>query len=243
MRYKCICSYDGSKFSGSQRQLNAVTVQGQIERGLKKIYNQAITIHLASRTDKGVHATAQVFHYDSAAAIDITKLKCVINRQMPPSIRITDVALVNDDFHARYDVSAKSYDYQLSIDPNYNVFESGYCYQYNKPLNLSAMRELASQLIGEHDYKAFMASGSDKQNTVRTLYDITIKQDANRVTISVSGNGFLYHMVRIIVGTLLDYSEGKKPLNHILNHFKNGNRQYFKRTAPACGLYLVNTRY
>ncbi len=243
MRYKCTCCYNGTNYSGSQRQNNAKTVQGEIERALAKVYNQSITIHPASRTDKGVHAIEQVFHYDSTVDIDTAKLARVINRQLPDDIRIVKAEIVSDSFHARYDVIAKTYHYILSTAERYNVFNKDICYQYNQPFDIKKATALSEHFLGVHDFKAFMAAGSDKQNTIRTIYDIIFEQADNQVTMQMSGDGFLYHMVRIMMGLFLDYAEGNKTETEILKQFAAGNRRYFKRTAPACGLYLANIRY
>ncbi len=243
MRYKCSCTYNGTNYSGSQRQNNAKTIQGEIERALAKVYNQNITIHPASRTDKGVHAIEQVFHYDSAVDIDTAKLANVINRQLPDDIRIIKTEIASDSFHARYDVSAKTYHYILSTAEHYNVFNRDICYQYNQPFNIEKATALSAHFLGKHDFKAFMAAGSDKQNTIRTIYDIIFAQADHQVTMKICGDGFLYHMVRIMMGLFLDYSEGSKTETEILKQFTAGNRHYFKRTAPACGLYLAAVRY
>ncbi len=243
MRYKCICSYNGAAYSGSQRQNNARTIQGEIEKALKQIYNQPITIHPASRTDKGVHAISQTFHYDCDVAIELTKLSAVINRRLPDDIRITSASIAADDFHARYDVVSKTYCYRLSTAAQYDVFSKDTCYQYNKPVDITKIKALAAHFIGKRDFKAFMAAGSDKINTVRTIYAIEFSQTGDELKIEMSADGFLYNMVRIMVGLFLDYSENKKTEVDILKNFSSGNRHYFKHTAPACGLYLTETNY
>ncbi len=243
MRYKCICRYNGTAYSGSQRQNNAVTIQGAIERALNKVYGEALTIQAASRTDKGVHALAQVFHYDTAVQIDQHKLATVINRQLPDDIRLVAVEPVAADFHARYDVCAKTYCYHLSTAPQHDVFQKDFCYQYNRPFDVARAQALAVHFIGKHDFKSFMAAGSDKQTTVRTIYDIQFNACGDQLQIAISGDGFLYKMVRIMVGLFLDYNEGKKELAAIVAQFKAGRRDYFRRTAPACGLYLEAVDY
>ncbi|PID81258.1 MAG: tRNA pseudouridine(38-40) synthase TruA [Clostridiales bacterium] len=243
MRYKVICCYNGTGYSGSQRQLNSQTVQGQIERALAKIYSRPLTIQAASRTDKGVHALGQVFHYDVDTVIDSAKLVQVINRQLPDDIRILSAVPVTADWHARYDVSCKTYYYRLSTAEQYDVFQKDICYQYNQAFDKAKAGDLAKAFLGKHDFKAFMAAGSDKQNTIRTIYDINFDQQGDLLTMQISGDGFLYHMVRIMMGLFLDYVEGKKSSDDIIEQFTAGNRHYFRRTAPACGLYLANVRY
>lgn len=243
MRYKCTCQYDGSAYSGFQRQKKARTIQGEIEKALKRIYNHAVTIHSASRTDKGVHALAQIFHYDTNIDIDIDKLASIINRQLPKDIYVSTICGVNNSFHARYSVISKTYQYKIITSKAYNVFLKNYYYHYNKKIDLVALNDLATHFIGVYDYKAFMASGSDKLNTVREIYDINFEQLSDSFTMTISGNGFLYNMVRIMMGMFLDYAEGGKTKKCIITQFTAGNRQFFKRTAPACGLYLKQINY
>ncbi len=243
MRYKCTLQYNGARYAGSQRQQNANTIQNEIERALKRIYNDDITIHLSSRTDKGVHALMQVFHYDTEVDISTHKLALVINRQLPDDIHITSAVRAADDFHARYDARRKTYQYKIKTSNVHDVFTYNTVYQYAKPIDIERLNAFAGNFIGEHEFKAFMAAGSDKEMTVRTIYAIEFKEDGDTVTMSITGSGFLYHMVRIMVGMFLDYNEGKKDAPAILEHFKDGNRSYFKDTAPACALYLAEIRY
>ncbi len=243
MRYKAICCYNGAAYSGSQRQKNSQTIQGKIEQALAKVYGQSLTIQAASRTDKGVHALGQVFHYDVDIIIDNAKLAQVINRQLPDDIRILSVKTVADNWHARYDVIRKTYCYKLYTSEYYDVFQKDICYQYNQTFDITKARNLAKRFLGKHDFKAFMAAGSDKQNTVRTIYDISFDQQGELLTMQISGDGFLYNMVRIIMGLFLDYVEGKKSSDDIIEQFTAGNRHYFRRTAPACGLFLQSIEY
>lgn len=243
MRYKCHCQYDGSHFCGWQRQPRVATVQGTIEDALKAIYLEPVTVHGASRTDKGVHALEQVFHFDGPKDIPLEKLQAVINRQLPSSIHVSHIATSDPDFHSRYSCVGKEYRYYLETDSTPNVFRSSYVYHYGRLPNLAAMEYLAKHFIGTHDFKAFMASGSDKEVTVRTLYHIGFEWDGTTVVMAISGNGFLYNMVRIMMGMFLDYSEGKLSETTILNSFVAGERQAFRRTAPAEGLYLARTYY
>lgn len=243
MRYKCSCQYDGSSFCGWQRQPRVPTVQGTIEKALQGIYFTPITIHGASRTDKGVHALDQVFHFDAPLEIPLDKLMMVVNRQMPPSVQVTSIERARPDFHSRYDCIGKAYQYQLETQYRPSVFRANYVYHYGRVPDVEAMKDLARYFLGSHDFKAFMASGSDKENTVRTLYQIDFTWEGTLLVMTISGSGFLYNMVRIMMGMFLDYSEQKYSLDRALNAFKKGDRQFFRRTAPAAGLYLTDTRY
>ncbi len=242
MRYKCTLAYKGSAYSGFQRQKNANSVQSEIEKALCRVYSKDIIIHPASRTDKGVHANGQVFHYDSDILIDSNKLAMVINRQLPADIRIVELESVADDFHARYNVKSKEYIYVLNTG-TYDLFMHDLMYQYGKDLDVKKCKELSEIFIGKHDFKPFMAAGSDKENTIRTIYKIDFTTEKEIVTMAISGDGFLYKMIRIMMGTFFDYSESKKSLKEIEENFKAGNREYFKRTASATGLYLNRIYY
>lgn len=243
MRYKCTCEYDGRCFYGWQRQPKHRTVQKEIEESLSKLYGSEITIHGASRTDRGVHAKGQVFHFDTQKEIPLDKIIKVMNRHFPDDVRVRSVETADEEFHSRYHTVSKTYEYKFSTTQEYSVMDAHYIYQYGKPVNLDVMRETARCFLGTHDFKAFMASGSSVENTVRTIYDITFDIHEDIVTMKVTGSGFLYNMVRIMMGVYFDVSEGIKNVTDVAIELSNGNRTYFRRTAPACGLYLVETVY
>ncbi len=243
MRYKCHIAYDGSAYSGWQRQPRVHTVQGAIEDALKAIYLEKVTIHGASRTDKGVHAIDQVFHYDTEKEIPLEKLIKVINRQLTDDIQLVNIEEVEGDFHSRYCCKGKEYQYRIETSKEVNVFQWRYVYAYRKTPNVELMRQAALKFIGTHDFKAFMASGSDKEETRRTIYHIDFHYEDTQLVMKVRGNGFLYNMVRIMVGVFLDISEGKYSEDMAFERFCVGDRKFFKRTAPAQGLYLTKTFY
>lgn len=242
MRYKCLVAYDGRLFSGWQRQAKARTVQHVIEQGLSKIYKAPITIHGASRTDAGVHALGQVFHFDTETVLPQNKCLKILNHQMPEDVRLLACEPCAEAFHARYDVVKKTYRYDLYMG-EYDVFKAAYAMHYDRLPDLERMQALATTWLGQHDFRAFMASGSDKVITNRTIYRADITRHDQVVRFTVTGNGFLYHMVRIMVGALLDVSEGKRTLEEMVSDFETGDRNRFKRTAPANGLYLTETLY
>jgi tRNA pseudouridine38-40 synthase len=243
MRYKCTCAYDGRNFSGWQKQPTVRTVQGVIEEVLSKLFDSCIVIHGASRTDSGVHALAQVFHFDSDKEIPIGKLSMIVNRHLPDDVRIVNAEFVDDAFHSRFDTSFKTYEYKFSTDASFDVMHSHAIYQYGKEVDLETLSEVANLFIGTHDFKGLMASGSCIENTVRTMFDIKFSKSASTVTMRVSGSGFLYNMVRIMMGVYFDVAEGRKKLADIDSELISGNRNFFNRTAPACGLYLQEVSY
>ncbi len=241
MRYLCKVAYDGSHFYGFQRQPKHRTVQGDIEQALKRIYGEHIDIHSSSRTDTGVHALAQVFHYDTDIEIPETKLRHVLDGQLPEEISILSVEKVADDFHARYNTIQKTYRYDIILSKEKQMFKSRYALIYKRDLNIELLKEASKLFLGRQDYKALMASGSDKENTVRDIkaFDL-VKESEDKISLYITADGFLYHMVRIIVGALLDYSEGRRTLSELEAGLKNKDRSVFRRTAPANGLYLVD---
>lgn len=243
MRYLCRLAYDGSHFYGFQRQPKLRTVQGEIESALKRIYGIHITIHSASRTDTGVHALAQCFHYDTDIEIPMDRLRSVIDSQIPEYISLWDLALVSKDFHARYDVVHKTYRYDILNTAEKRIFESNYSLIYRKNLHLEKLQEVCSIFVGKKDYAALMAAGSDKENTVRNIMDVYVEKHGDKVSVFVRADGFLYHMVRIIIGSLLDYNEGRRSIEELKNGLVNKDRTVFRRTAPAAGLYLLDIAY
>lgn len=243
MRYKCTCQYDGRDFFGWQRQPRVRTVQSEIEGVLKTLYGLPISIHGASRTDKGVHATEQVFHFDTDILIPFEKLCGIFNKRLPADIAISAIDMVTEDFHSRFSCIGKTYTYKLDTLQTKSVFDAPYVYLYGQQVELELMIKAAQCFIGTHDFKAFMASGSDKENTIRTIYSIDFSVSRSSVEMRISGSGFLYNMVRIIMGTLINVSEGKLSTADVAAGLASGDRKVFRRTAPACGLYLVETRY
>ncbi len=243
MRYLCSVSYDGSHYFGFQRQPKVPTVQGEIEMALKRIYGENITIHSASRTDTGVHAIDQRFHYDTDTEIPIDRLKNVLDGQLPEQVSIPSVKVVPDDFHARYNVKYKTYRYDIVLSKEKQVFNSRYALVYRRGLDVEKLREAGKLFLGEKDYGALMAAGSDKEDTVRNIMDFKIIQTGDTISIFITADGFLYHMVRIIVGALLDFNEGRRTLIELKNGLAQKNRDVFRRTAPANGLYLIEMVY
>lgn len=244
MRYLCTISYDGSHFFGFQRQPGHRTVQGEIERALRRIYGEVIDIHSSSRTDTGVHALEQIFHYDTEIEIPESRLRHVLDGQLPEEISVLSLRRVPDAFHARYDTIEKTYRYDILLSKEKQVFKSRYALIYKKDLDIDEMRAASLLFLGKRDYAALMAAGSDKENTVREIKRIElVQQSSDTISLYISADGFLYHMVRIIVGALLDYCEGRKSLEELQIGLEEKDRTVFRRTAPACGLYLIKINY
>ena len=236
VRVKCIVSYDGSKFYGFQIQNKLRTVQGEIQKALKKICEEEVTIHASGRTDAKVHGNKQVFHFDTSRQMPEKQWKRAINHFLPNDIYILDSLFVSEDFHSRYSATKKEYHYLLSTN-EYSPFETNYIYQYGRPLDLELMKDAASIFIGEHDFASF-CSYDQYGNTIRELYKILIEDNNGIITFTIVGNGFRRYMVRHIVGGLIQVGAKritKKRLQELLDS-KGKEKCLFK--AKPQGLYL-----
>ena len=241
--------YDGTNFSGWQIQPEVRTVQGEIEHVLKYIAGEDVHIHGTSRTDAGVHALGQCASFEWKSNMPVEKLAEVMNRRFgaggegrsgaPGDIRIISVEQVPEDFHARYSCKGKTYRYV--IDKSGDIFRRNISYQYPgaEDLDIEEMRKAASYIVGTHDFKCFESSGSTpRESTVRTVSDLDIFEDDESIIIEVTGDGFLYNMVRIIVGTLVEAGAGKRTPESVRDAIESRERSKAGFTAPPQGLYL-----
>ena len=236
--------YDGSEFHGWQRQPDQPTVQGTIEKVLSKLFRQPVEIDGTSRTDAGVHAMGQRATYAGEFGIPTDRILFAANNMLPGSIHISKVEEVPAGFHARFDAVGKTYLYVIHNTPQRNVFERNYCWYVEQSLDVSAMKSAADSFVGTHDFKSCQATGGpEKQTTVRTISALDIKQDGHKITIDVTGDGFLYNMVRIIVGTLMEVGLGRIKPDRISDILESKDRSRAGRTAPPQGLYLVQVYY
>ncbi|MBQ8792492.1 MAG: tRNA pseudouridine(38-40) synthase TruA, partial [Clostridia bacterium] len=191
-----------------------------------------------------VHALHQTAHFDLSVPISEEKIAQILNDHLPPDIVITNAKEVDGDFHARFSIKKKTYLYKIHSSKDKFAFEAYHFGFIKQPLDEEKMREVAKLLIGTHDFKGFCSSQTSATDFTRTIYDISVERvDENNINIFVTGSGFLYNMVRIIVGTMVDYSLGKVTLDQIKDALENGNRSSAGRTMPASGLYLYNTEY
>lgn len=242
-RLKCIVSYDGTDFSGFQVQPDQVTIQGTIEEALHRITGETIQISGSGRTDAGVHALGQVFHFDTASGIPVEKWRYILNNQLPDSIIIQDVEEVFPSFHARFDVKRKEYRYCIDNGIVPDLFRHRYAEHYRHRLDESLMQEAAKHLIGEHDFTSFCSAKTFVEDKVRTIYDVRVWREENLIWISCVGNGFLYNMVRIIVGTLIEVGEGKRVPQELPQILAARDRERAGKTAPAKGLTMWKVFY
>ena len=246
MRYLITFSYDGSKFKGYQKQPRLKTVQGEIEKALKKINsNKDVSISASGRTDALVHAYNQKAHFDLDVNVPLDKLKRSLNGLIGDYIYIKKVEKVSSDFHARFNVRAKEYIYVINMG-EYNPIEKDYVYQYNKKLDLVEMERAMKYLEGTHDFKSFSKANEEKDDFVRTIVQTNLirnLKDVNKVTLSFVGTGFLRYQVRNMVGLLIEIGQGKKTSEDIIDILKACDRRKAGITAPAEGLYLKDVFY
>ncbi len=238
-RYKAIVQYNGSQFSGWATQKGFRTIQETIEKTISKCLDTDIKIHASGRTDKYVHALGQVFHFDSDVEITDWMISN-INNYFKNEIKITYLEKVSNKFHARFDVKKKTYLYKISTKQK-DIFEAPICLQYAQKINLNKLRKVSKKFIGEHDFLSF--STTDKENTVRNIYEIKIYKKRKYVFIEITGNGFLRNMVRMIVGTLLNFNEGKISMEEIDKLLVNPKKGSSITKAEGCGLYLKQVQY
>lgn len=241
MRVKCIVSYDGSKFHGFQVQDKERTVQGEIQKALKKINEKEVIIHASGRTDAKVHAVHQVFHFDTQKELPAQQWKRAINHFMPNDIYILDACYVDDNFHSRYSAIKKEYHYKLSTN-EYSPFETNYIFQYGRELDIDLMRDAAQVFIGEHNFASF-CSYDQYGNTIRTLYSFDIFEENGIITFVLIGNGFRRYMVRHLVGGIIQVG-AKRISREILSEMLEscGKKKCLFKAKPQ-GLYLQEVYY
>ncbi len=243
MNIKITIEYDGGEFYGWQTQPKFRTVQGEITRVLSRMAGQEVLIEGSGRTDGGVHAFGQVASFDWTGKIPVKKLQYVLNHRLPGDIYIKSLEPVPSDFHARFSAIGKSYTYKLFKSDRRKPMRRRHAYRVPENIDVDKMREAAQHVVGEHDFKAFMASGSFVTNTVRTIYKVDIKEIDDEIHLVFYGNGFLYNMVRILAGMLVDIGVGKKSPEDVPDIIKEEDRTRVKHTAAAEGLYLSEVYY
>ncbi len=234
-------AYDGTNFHGWQKQEGVRSVQGEIEQAVVRAFKMPCNLFASGRTDAGVHAYEQVAHFDIDDVVPTTKIKVVLNRILPPDIQILSAKRVADDFHARFNAKKKTYVYKILLGKR-NVFQANRM-AFVEKVDIEKMKECSLLLQGKHNFRAFCSSSTSSKDFVRTVHEIKIKKSHNRLDIEVTGNGFLMNMVRILVGTMVDYSLGKIDKEDIIKAFENKDRSLTGRTMPPQGLYLKKVFY
>ncbi len=243
MRFALGVEYDGRPFFGWQTQRQEPTVQAELERALGQVANHSVRVVCAGRTDTGVHAKCQVIHFDSDAERSARSWILGANSNLPTGIAVLWLQPVPVDFHARFSAFARSYRYVILNRWIRPAIEHGLVSWQRQPLDHHAMNEAAQALLGEHDFSAFRSAGCSANHPVRELQAIEVRRDGDRVTIDVTANGFLYHMVRNIAGSLMDVGLGERPADWIRELLEGRDRTRAGVTAPPDGLYFLGVRY
>ena len=237
---KLIIEYDGKGFNGWQKQPNKLNIQGEIEKAIGEITGELIA---SGRTDAGVHSLGQTANFKTNSNIQIDKIPFAINSKLKKSIRIKSAEEVEERFHSRYSVKSKKYRYTINNSLHGTAIYRDMEYHFPIKLDVEKMKEAAKYFEGEHDFKAFKASGTSSKSSVRKIYKAEVFENEDRVYIELTGNGFLYNMVRIISGTLVDVGVGKIKPEEIKNIIESKKRENAGKTLPANGLCLVEVIY
>ena len=242
-RYYLIVEYDGTDYCGWQRQINGPSVQQTLEEALRRLTGEDIACTGSSRTDAGVHALGLCVHFDSATRIPPEKIAFALNTMLLGDIRVRESGLAREKFHARYAAAGKVYRYTFYNARHDCAVGRQYMAHVPLPMDESLMHEEAQSLIGTHDFAAFAASGSVVKSTMRTIYKAQVTRRGDVVELTVMGDGFLYNIVRIIAGTLMEIGTGKRAPGAIADAIHTGNRLMLGQTAPAKGLMLMRVLY
>lgn len=237
-------SYDGTRYQGWQRQKGtSQTIQGKIEDVLTKMTGEPVEIHGSGRTDAGVHAREQVANFKTNTSMTEEEIKEYLNEYLPLDIGVHEVKDVAPRFHSRLNVTGKRYIYRVWNSTEHNVFERKFMYPFVADLDFDKMREAADILMGTHDFQSFCGKKIKKKSTVRTITKLEIKKIGHEVRFIYEGDGFLFHMVRILTGTLLEIGNGEMDVKELPGILESKVREYAGRTAPACGLILDQVFY
>ena len=242
-KLRLVIEYDGTNFSGWQRQTDRRTVQGTLEDGVHAIVGERVEVRGAGRTDAGVHAAGQVASLSLSSKIPALGLQRALNSMLPPDVAVIDAADADPGFDARFSARGKIYRYRIwnhAVRSPLHARTSWYC---RRPLDLQAMRDAAALLCGEHDFRGFRASDCDRRNTVRVIRRFDISKHGALIQIDVEATAFLKNMVRILAGTLADVGRGKRDRAAVVRALETGDRAAGGVTAPACGLTMIQVIY
>lgn len=242
-RIRLIVSYDGTNYCGWQIQNNGISVEEVLNTALSELLKEKISVIGASRTDSGVHALGNVAVFDTETKIPAERIALALNQRLPEDVRIQKSEEVPADWHPRYCDSVKTYEYKILNRKIPNPLERFYSYFTYMKLNVEKMQEAAAYVVGEHDFACFCSAKSQVQSTVRCVHSLEVEQKGDMISIKICGNGFLYNMVRIIAGTLMQVGMGVYPPEHMKDVIESKDRQMAGPTAPARGLVLVGIAY
>ncbi|SFQ18909.1 tRNA pseudouridine(38-40) synthase TruA [Salibacterium halotolerans] len=243
-RVKAVICYDGTHFSGWQVQPGKRTVQQEMERALTRIHKGEHTPVVSSgRTDSSVHALGQVIHFDTTLAVPEDRWPKALNQLLAPDVQVMETSFVDSSFHARFDAVEKTYRYRVHLTKERDIFRRHYVYFYPYPVRVEDMKQAAPYLTGTHDFSSFCSSRTDVTDMVRTVHEITVEEDGDELHFTFRGSGFLYNMVRIMAGTLLEVGKGLRRPEDMPAVVEAKNRESAGNTAPGHALYLVEVRY
>ena len=248
MRYVLKIAYDGTDYAGWQCQKNALSVQETLENALKEAFGKTIKVTASGRTDAGVHAAGQVCHFDSERiTVPPEKMPDCLNRFLPSDVRIVEGWGTDDGFDSNRSAKRKTYCYSLYVSPREMPLKERFSVRIDEAPSLQILKNVAKLFEGEHDFKAFCASGSSVKTTVRTVYEVRVEEGesygSRDIKIFVTGNGFLYNMVRTMVGELMDIALNKRTKDSLLTAYETGDRSLLGKTMPAKGLTLLQVEY
>lgn len=235
--------YDGGAYVGWQRQRNGISIQQRVEEALGDVCGQPITIYSSGRTDSGVHARGMVVHFTADNLLPLSAYLHGVNRRLPRDIAVCAARHVSDQFHARFSAERKWYRYSLYVSPVRSPLSERFSWHLRKPIDLYLMRQAAQSFVGEYDFAAFRAATCNAKTTIRRMDSIDLIEDGEQVHIDVRGSGFLRHMVRMMVGTLVQIGVGKRTSDDILRLLDQGGADEARLTAPAHGLCLMEVEY
>lgn len=242
-RVKLVVAYDGTNYRGWQVQNNGETIESMLNRAISSLTGEDIHVMGSSRTDSGVHAMGNVAVFDTEARMAADKFSYALNQRLPEDIRIQNSCEVPSDFHPRYQKTVKTYEYRiLNREFPLPAYRLNTHFTY-RPLDIARMQEAAQYLEGEHDFQSFCAAGAQVKTTVRTIYELTVEKEGDLIVIRVTGNGFLYNMVRIIAGTLMKVGMGEWEPERMTEILEGRDRKLAGQTAPAKGLTLMEIHF
>lgn len=242
MRILGTVEYLGTNYQGWAKQIDMPTIQGTLEKCLSQFFNMNINIYGSGRTDAGVHAKGQTFHFDVDKKVDLNRLRYSLNKMLPKDIHILSFQIVPDSFHARYNAIEKYYRYVISLGEN-NPFESKLSFCCLRKVDIHKFKQAVNLFVGEHNFQDFTSKEEDENNFVRNIYCINVKEENNKLIVDLKGNGFMRYMIRYIIGTCLEISYGKIGVNFIHLHLDSKTRNIISYKCPSEGLYLMGVKY
>lgn len=243
MRVRGICSYKGTNYYGWQKQVGFVSVQSTIEEVLSKVYDTPITITGSGRTDAGVHALKQYFHYDTVKEKDLKQLCYALNKMLPEDIKILSLEMVEDDFHSRYNAKKKIYEYRIVLK-NKDPFQDELAFVYPMEFDFDLFKSALDKFVGKHNYQDFTSKEEDEGGFIREIYEINVTKNDSDIKVRFIGNGFMRYQIRNMIGAAISVANKKETLDFIDYHLEEGKkREIISYKSPANGLYLVDVVY